>query len=386
MKIRFLLYNVYGQAGGVVTVALSLAHALAERHDVEIVTLVRRQTEPANPLPPGVPVRTLLDYRHDAEPPRTRPWARWASQRPSRLMPPSAARYEFNSLYSDLRLARYVASVRDGALIGMQPGVIVAIARLGRASAVRIGQEHRPFRSRPASMRRAALTYYPRLDRLLTLTERDARHYRRSMDGRVGVMPNGTPPYDGPRSNQQNKVVIAAGRLRRSKGYDRLIDAWARVVSRHPDWKLRIFGEGPRRNALQRQITDRGLGDSVRLMGYSPRLGEEMAEGSLFALSSRAEGYPMVLLEAMACGLPVVAFDCRTGPREIITPDRDGVLVPDGDITGFADAISGLIEQDDRRARLGAVALESARQRSQDAIVDRWEKLLLEEHDRRARR
>jgi glycosyltransferase involved in cell wall biosynthesis len=190
-------------------------------------------------------------------------------------------------------------------------------------------------------------------------------------------MPNGIPEYDGRVSDGTSKVVVAAGRLSRSKGFDRLLDAWAVVVRDHPDWHLKIFGQGNERDALSQQVRALGLDAHASLMGYSTRIREEMAEASVFALASRAEGYPMVILEAMSCGLPVVAFDCHTGPREMIEHGFDGLLVPDDDVKGLAEALSSLVEKGpEGRRPMGQAALLKAKEQSQRNIGARWESLL----------
>ncbi len=377
MRIRFVLHDVYGSGGGVLRVVLNLAAELAQRHEVELVSVLRRREVPVHPLPEGVPVRVLFDRRAVAGARGVGRLRGWAHRRPSRLMLPQDARYGQHSLYTDLLLALYVRSVRDGVLVGMQPGISMAIARFARDSVVRVAQEHRPFVSRAKPMQAAMLRYYPRLDTFLTLTERDAQSYRERFDGRVPVqvMPNGLTPHPGATSNQRNKVVVAAGRLRRGKGFDRLVSAWSVVAERHPDWRLRIFGSGGQRPALRKQVNDLGLQKSVQLMGYREDVRRRMARGSIFVLSSRAEGYPMALLEAMSCGLVVVAFDCPTGPREIITHGVDGFLVPNGDIDGLAEAINRTIELGEERRPIGAAALRTAAGRSETAIAARWEEL-----------
>ena len=213
-----------------------------------------------------------------------------------------------------------------------------------------------------------------------TLTEDDAAAYRKLLKGRarIEVFPNAVPDLGGHRAALDAKVVVAAGRLARQKGFDRLLPAWAEVVRHHPDWKLKIYGSGGERDSLQRQIEELGIGDSATLEGFTRKLHEEFSRASLYVLSSRQEGFPMVLLEAMGVGLPVVSVDCETGPRDIIREGVDGHVVPEEDRAALAAAISGLIADTDRRKAFGAAALETAASYDAARIAARWEQRIAE--------
>jgi glycosyltransferase involved in cell wall biosynthesis len=245
---------------------------------------------------------------------------------------------------------------------------------------VRVGQDHMNLTGYSDALLARFVEGYPRLDLVTALTERDAAAYRELLPGRppVECFPNAAPDVGGRRASLDDKVVIAAGRLTRQKAFGRLIDAWADIAPRHPDWRLRIYGEGPKRRPLQRRIRRHGVGDSARVEHFTNRLLDEFEHASIYAMTSRREGFPMVLLEAMGVGLPVVSVDCYTGPRDIITDGVDGRIVPEEDRPALAEALSELMADDARRKAYGAAAVEAAARYRRDRIAARWEARLQE--------
>ena len=364
--------------GGTVRATFTLAGALAERHDVEVVSVIRARTTPALPPPPGVRLRALTDLRPETL--ARRPLRRWLHGRQTALITSSDFRYVNFSLLTDIALLRFLAAVRDGVLIGTRPGLNIAIAHLASESVVRVGQDHMNLDTYRPHLRALISESYGRLDLVTTLTERDAVDYRELLGGRTRVecFPNPAPDVGGRRATLDEKVVIAAGRLTRQKAFGRLVDAWAEVAPRHPDWRLRIFGEGPKRRSLRRRIRRRGIRDSARLEGFTDRLHDELAGASLYAMTSRREGFPMVLLEAMGVGLPVVSVDCYTGPRDIVTDGVDGRIVPEDDRAALAEAMSELMGDDRKRHAFGAAALEKVARYDLAIIAERWETRLAE--------
>jgi glycosyltransferase involved in cell wall biosynthesis len=299
---------------------------------------------------------------------------------PSRVIHSRDFRYKNFNLLTDLLLLRFLREVDDGVLIGTRAGLNLAIARFGRRSAIRVGQEHLNATKYGKGIRGAFRRFYPRLDAYSALTERDAAAFSHMLGPgvRVTCIPNGVSDGGDVRSSNHNKVVIAAGRLAPQKGFDRLIPAWAQVARRHVDWELKIFGGGKLQGELEQQIDELGLRGSARLMGYTDKLPQAMAEASFYVMSSRFEGFPMVLLEAMRCGLPIVSYDCPNGPRDLITHGRDGFLVPNGDVDGLAAAMIEMIELGDARRSFGEAALQKSKQYEMPAIARRWEELLEE--------
>jgi glycosyltransferase involved in cell wall biosynthesis len=190
----------------------------------------------------------------------------------------------------------------------------------------------------------------------------------------VGAMPNPLTVPIGEPSPLTEKVVVALGRLSYEKGFDLLVEAWAKVAAQHPDWTVRVYGTGPEEMALRAQIEAAGLDGRVELMGQTDDVPRALREASALAMPSRAEGWPLVLGEAMATGVPCVAFDCAPGIREILSDGEDGIVVAPGNVTGFAEALGRLIADEETRRRMGAQALVSVQRFSPDAVADRWER------------
>jgi glycosyltransferase involved in cell wall biosynthesis len=186
------------------------------------------------------------------------------------------------------------------------------------------------------------------------------------------------PDLGGHRSPLDAEVVISAGQLSARKGYDRLLPVWARIAPQRPAWRLEIYGAGEHEERLRAQIERLGIQDSARLMGRTGALFERMAEASVYVMTSRKEGLPMVLLEAMGIGLPVVAYDCPTGPRDVIAHGVDGYVVPDGDEDALAARLLELMDDPATRRRLGAGAIAKAAEYDASRVAERWEQLFAE--------
>jgi glycosyltransferase involved in cell wall biosynthesis len=374
-RVSILLTHAYG-TGGTIRTVLTLAEHLGRRHDVEIISLLRRHERPQLPLPPGVTVTSLDDRRPRAP----RPLARRLLERfPSLLIHPDDFAFAACSLWTDVLLARRLRSLAPGVLITTRPALNLLAARIAPPGVALVGQEHMNFRSHYRKLAREMRWGYRRLDALAVLTEGDQADYGRLLAEartRVVRIPNALTELEGDRSDVANPVVIAAGRLVRQKGFDLLIEAFERVARERPGWTLRIFGSGRQRERLRRMIVDRDLSDHVHLMGRTTRLGHEFSRASIFALSSRFEGFGMVIVEAMSKGLPVVSFDCPRGPADIIDDGETGLLVPNGDTGALAAALVELIDDEPRRRRMGEAALATAARYDGEVIGRMWDELV----------
>lgn len=211
-----------------------------------------------------------------------------------------------------------------------------------------------------------------KFDSFVVLTDEDAAMWGDVPN--IKVIPNAAKFISSGYSSCQNKRVIAVGRLDYQKGFDRLIEAWALVqqTDKYSDWYLDIFGQGEWRDMLQQMIDERGLQDSVTLNKPTKDIAKEYAGSSMLVMSSHYEGFPMVMIEAMACGLPVVTFDYKCGPRDIIDHEINGLLVKDGDIEGLAKAMISMMRDDAARKRMGENAKKVVETYSEEAVMKQW--------------
>lgn len=369
--MTFLLAHAYGM-GGTTRTCLNVAGHLAARHEVEVLSMVRRRTKPVFQHPAGVTVTPIDD--------RVSGHSGWFLRRfPSLLVLPVDRRMNaWSSLQTDLELVRALWRVRSGVLIGTRPSLNVLVAATRRPGLAGIGQEHMNLDSHRPDMRSELMRCYPKLDVTVLLTEHDRAAFRAALapGTPLAVIPNAFTRLPGGRARLDRKTVIAVGRLTPQKGFDLLIPAFAQVVDARPDWSLCICGGGAGRSGLEQSVADHGISEHVTLLGPVRHIERQLLRASIFVLSSRFEGFPMAMLEGMSKGLPVVAFDCPTGPAEIVEHGKSGLLVPNGDVAGLAEAMLELIENDELRHRQGAAAAVRARAFSLDDVGQRWERLI----------
>jgi glycosyltransferase involved in cell wall biosynthesis len=376
-RVFMMLMTAYGMDGTIRT-TLNLAKYLDSRgYEVVILSVARTTDEPFFELPRGVRVEVLDDARPERLPSRLHPLRRALRNRESLFMHPDDIGFGRFNLWADWRLVKALRR-RAGFLITTRPGLNLIATFLAPPGLVLIGQEHMHLREHAEELQESMRSEYRKLTTLSVLTRRDRRRYAEHLEKppRLVWIPNAVTDMGGVRADLSAKTVITAGRLVRQKGYDRLIKAWAQVAPEHPDWRLRIHGEGPRKAWLETLIHRFGLEGVATLAGPTEDLGAEMAKASIFALSSRWEGLPLALLEAMAVGMAVVSIDCPTGPADVIDDHRNGLLVRPRTPTALAAGLREMIEDEELRRRCSAAAVETAGKYSMSVIGPRWEETL----------
>lgn len=220
---------------------------------------------------------------------------------------------------------------------------------------------------------RNLVSHLKRLDRFVVLTEEDKSSWT-ELDN-VEVIPDPLAFEIGAASPLAKKRVIAVGRYVYQKGFDLLLQSWSKVEKQHQDWELAIYGMGDR-TPYEQIIDDLMINRSrCHLYGSTPDIKKEYLDSSLFVFSSRFEGFGMVLIEAMACGLPVISFDCPCGPKDIVRHNEDGLLVPSGNVDSLANALHQMMSNDNLRRQMAKNAVKNVQRYQLNVVCRHWQKL-----------
>lgn len=288
-----------------------------------------------------------------------------------------------------MALRRVLRQIKPDIALGMMTtaNVLLALAAWGLPQLRAVGSEriHPPQYPLGVLWEGLRRLSYGRLAAITALT-RESAVWIKGYTGarRVPVIPNAVPwplllqaPRLCPNSvcPSERHLLLAVGRLDMQKGFDWLIESFSALAKKYADWDLVILGEGPQRLALQAQVRMAGLEQRVFFLGRAGNVGEWYERADLYVMSSRFEGFPNTLAEAMAHGLAAVSFDCDTGPRDIIRHETDGLLVPPGDVAGLAAALGRLMSDAALRQRFAGRAVEARERFSMERIAGMWEEL-----------
>jgi glycosyltransferase involved in cell wall biosynthesis len=291
-----------------------------------------------------------------------------------------------------LTLRKLLRKVQPDITLGKMTtaNILLALASWGLPNACAIGAEHNyPGRGSLGYLWQTIRKHtYGLLHAVIALTSESEHWLKQNTNAkRVLVIPNAVSwPLSGeePQNVQsvyirpERRRLLAVGRFVEIKRFDILIEAFSGLANKHTDWDLVIVGDGPLRDTLEKQIRRFNLSNRIFLPGRSSNMGEWYKNSDLYALSSRSEGFPMTLIEAMSYGLTAVSFDCDTGPRDIILHEIDGLLVPPGNLNELSIALDRLMGDDLLRQQFSARALEVRERFSMTSIANMWEKLFEE--------
>lgn len=367
MKIVYCIHSTYNP-GGMERVLLNKVRYLVEQlhWDITVVTTDQHGREPFYPFPEGVRMIDLdVNYSDDNGKPFLKKFFGYLQRR---YFHKKRLRALLNQIKPDVVDCFYpgecsfVPGLKDGSRKVMELHQSKLFHHqynrsglMGLADKVRAKMDEKLVR---------------KFDRFVVLTKEDAQMWG-EIPG-LKVIPNAAKFIAERFSDCSAKRVIAVGRLDYQKGFDRLIMAWEKVRESMPDWRLDIFGQGEWKDMLQLMIDERGLQNCVRLNEPTKNIGEEYAESSMLVMSSNYEGFPMVMIEAMACGLPAVSFDFKCGPKDIIRHGVNGLLVKNGDIQGLADAMMTLMGDEVLRKQMSVEARLVTETYSEEKVMGKW--------------
>lgn len=282
-----------------------------------------------------------------------------------------------NLILSYIKLKAKTKQLKDNQIvIGMGTNASYLLPYICGKNDILIGTQHNPVRHSKLSdlFRRFTINKLHKYIVLDKETKKDMSINCRLNN--IEVIPNPLTINPVGKSNLKSKSVLAIGRLTDQKGFDLLIQSWRDVINVNPDWKLTIVGEGPKYDSLIKEIKLYGLEDSICIKPFTTEICKYYKEASIFALSSRYEGFGLVILEAQSFGVPVVAFDCPTGPRNIINHGVDGYLVETENIYDLSNKINKLIEEESLRVQFGENAIKNIEKFKIENIMKQWNSLI----------
>lgn len=371
MRVTLVISSLRGGGAERVTVTMAnwwVTHGWA----VRILTLSHGDAPPAYRLDPRVTHSTLGDASAEDLAVVEATLATYSE---------AARRYLVPDTLLLARIRHSVAEPHPDAIISMIDRTNVRVLAATRGLHIPVYVSER-CEAEEVRFEAARCETYLHADGLVALSDENLHYFLRRGVRRGRVIQNGVAPASVQartgESAKADKLLLSLGRLTPQKGYDMLLHAFAKLAGIHPQWRVEIWGIGPMRAALEAGAARLGIGPRVTMPGFTNTPEEVLARADLYVQPSRQEGFPNALCEAMAAGLPVVAFDCSPGVRTIVRNNVDGVLVPAKQPFALAAALDRLMRDDATRARLSARAPEVVQRFSIESMMGRWEALLRE--------
>ncbi|SDD46306.1 glycosyltransferase family 4 protein [Glycomyces harbinensis] len=374
MRITFLVRSIWG-IGGTIKTTLNTAEALVELgHDVTIASCVRNKAKADFAIDPRIEVVSLWDVRKPEEGGERLSFLdRWRMKRPSFLDADKVNNMGESSKLLDVRVRKFLQTHQTDVLVGTQISINLYMAAYGRPAAyAMVAQEHLYLDHYTDTLRGLILEHYPKMDAIVTITDADAAAYREALPAqadKVVCVPNSIPPSSKAPSELTEPVIMTAGRLTGMKGFDILIKGFAQVADDFPEWKVKIFGRGKDRKKLKGIIDEYGLQGRVEMPGPVTPLDAEWQQASIAAIPSRFEPFGLVIVEAMAAGLPVVCSAVKHGPLEIVRTEENGILVEPKQPKQLADALRRLMSDPSLRRKLADGGLNTAKRFEPGQVV-----------------
>lgn len=360
MKILYLTDQVYLHGGAERILSLKLNHFVEfYNYDVYLITTEQKNKKPVYFLNSKINLRDLgINYDREK-----------SYFHPKNLI---------KSISHFIKLKKEIISINPDVIISLSYSPDQYFLPIIEKKIPKLKEFHTSRNNyKPSFLRRTLDSIFTKYDALIVLNETEKSYYTNK--NRI-VIPNFTDFKPNPiKLNDREKTVIAAGRIAPVKQFDKLIEIWKGISPDFPDWKLKIFGDGDSDilKKIIQLIEEYNLTDTAFVLPSTSNIQQEMQKASLFALTSYEECFPMVLLEAQACSLPIVSFDCPNGPRYIVNNSSDGILVEKNNIEDFQKALKLLMSDDELRANFGDKAKSNIEKFSKEKVMKQWSDMVI---------
>lgn len=354
MKLCFVVADITFK-GGIERVTVNLANELIKENDITIVSYFKTNEKINYKLDNRIKVEYITNKKYDGE--------------------PGSIKRLFKFLRLEYFVVNYFKTKEYDYIIaqGMPVAFLMFFLNFTKKKIIVCEHvHHNYYGSFIKNIRKILYRYY---FKIVVLTEKDKSCFNKYLKN-VECVPNFIPYISKEISTLNNKTLISVGRLEEQKGYDILIDICSKFLYKYPEWKLKIFGEGNLKNKLEKQILDNKLEKQVLLMGTTNKIEEEYLKSDIYIMSSRYEGFPMVLLEAGNYGLPVISFDCPSGPSDVIEDGVNGFLIKNFDKNEIQTRIEELIKNEELKNKMGKNIKKKVEKFYKSEVLRKWNRIL----------
>jgi len=357
MNIKFIVLDI-SLVGGIERVVVNLSNYFSKQSDynVEIISIFKKNINPFYNLNKNIKIFYLSNNKFNND----------------------GIQNKIKTYYLMYqKLKEYLKLTDADIIIGFSTNINIIMGVLRKYSkATLISTEHAQYTAHNILVRLVKRVFYKKLNYIVTLNLTDKKKYEKYLKN-VICIPNFINIKNKKQASLDNKLIFSAGRLHKHKGFDLLIKAFKIVAKKYPEWILEIAGEGNEKSKLTKLIKKYKLEKNVFIIPFQSNIEKKYLEAAIYVLSSRQECFPMVLLEAMSYGIPVVSFDSPNGPRDIIKNENDGFLIKPYDVNKMAKKIMFLIENYELRKRMGINAYENIKRFSEENIGNMWKNLFI---------
>lgn len=356
-RIKFFLGDITFK-GGIERITTNLANELVDKYDVEIVSVFKTNENIGYNLDSRVKVKFLSSMKYDQK-------------------PKSFQRIKDFAI-NFLRILKFGYTSRDSIIIAQSFPLAFFLFPTVLINKKILVCEHVYYGYYNQYICLLRNFIYRCFARIIVLTEKDKISFQKHINN-VECIPNFIEEIDKEEGYEQSsKTIISVGRLEYQKGFDRLINVFKLIEDRYPDWSLKIFGTGTKKNELENQINELNL-KNIKLMGTTNDISSEYKKSSFFVCSSRFEGFSLVLGEAAVSGLPLVSFDCPNGPSDIIENNVNGILVENNKEQELFNAMCYLIDNKQKRIEMSNNSRKVIQKFGKEKVIEKWVELFEEE-------